>query len=227
MKTLPMPLRMSASPARISLCSPRPGAWVRRASRLLRLLFVEPPGPPFRRLRSLLALAGADLRPDDAVGTGAAAVGGDLPPPLARANASIGTAGGGPVRGRPRHPHRHARSRPAPDRPAPDFIPGRHPKILAVTTLGLLVTLIAAVTIWLIRGRADALGRSPAIAKSELQTYLRLRSDLEWLLGFLGVVVGLAYWPARSSGTSTCPMTTRRSSAPAALFCAAWFCRCW
>ena len=96
--------------------------------------------------------------------------------------------------------------------PAPDFIPGRHPKILAVTTLGLLVTLIAAVTIWLIRGRADALGRSPAIAKSELQTYLRLRSDLEWLLGFLGVVVGLAYWPARSSGTSTCPMTTRRSS---------------
>lgn len=76
--------------------------------------------------------------------------------------------------------------------PAPDFIPGRHPKILAVTTLGVLVALIASMTIWLIRGRVDALGRSPVIAKSELQTYLRLRSDLEWLLGFLGAVVGLA-----------------------------------
>ena len=46
--------------------------------------------------------------------------------------------------------------------------------------------------IWLIRGRAEVLGRTPTITSSELQTYLRLRADLEWLLGFLGAVIGLA-----------------------------------
>jgi hypothetical protein len=76
--------------------------------------------------------------------------------------------------------------------PAPDFIPHRYPKILALTALGGLVALIASMTIWLIRGRAEALGRSPTITRSELQTYLRLRADLEWLLGFLGAVIGLA-----------------------------------
>jgi hypothetical protein len=67
-----------------------------------------------------------------------------------------------------------------------------YPKILALTALTLLVTLIDSMTIWLIRGRAEALGRSPTITRSELQTYLRLRSDLEWLLGFLGAVISLA-----------------------------------
>jgi hypothetical protein len=45
-------------------------------------------------------------------------------------------------------------------------------------------------TIWLIRGRAEALASSPTVTKSEL--YLGLRADLEWLLGFLGAVIGLA-----------------------------------
>lgn len=75
---------------------------------------------------------------------------------------------------------------------APGGIPHRYPKILALTALALLVALIASMTIWLIRGRAEALASSPTITKSELRTYLRLRADLEWLLGFLGAVIGLA-----------------------------------
>lgn len=76
--------------------------------------------------------------------------------------------------------------------PALDFIPHRYPKILTLTAFALLVALIAAMTIWLIRGRAEALGRSPTITRNELQTYLRLRTDLEWLLGFLAAVISLA-----------------------------------
>jgi hypothetical protein len=74
----------------------------------------------------------------------------------------------------------------------PDFIPRRHLKILVLTALALSVALVASMSIWLIRGRGEALGRSPALSRSELGTYLRLRSDLEWLLGFLGTVIGLA-----------------------------------
>lgn len=74
----------------------------------------------------------------------------------------------------------------------PGIIPRQHLKMPALTGLALLVTLVASMAIWLIRGRAEALGRSPAITRSELQTYLRLRVDLERLLGFLGAVIGLA-----------------------------------
>ena len=76
--------------------------------------------------------------------------------------------------------------------PAPEVIPHQYLKTLALTGLALLVALIASMTIWLIRGRAEVLGRSLAITRSVLQTYLRLRADLEWLLGFLGAVIGLA-----------------------------------
>jgi hypothetical protein len=75
---------------------------------------------------------------------------------------------------------------------APGGIPHRYPKILTLTALALLVALIASMTIWLIRGRAEALASSPTVTKSELRTYLGLRADLEWLLGFLGAVIGLA-----------------------------------
>jgi hypothetical protein len=61
----------------------------------------------------------------------------------------------------------------------------------ALTGLALLVALIASMAIWLIRGRAEALGRSPAITRRELRTYLRLRAGLERLPGFLGAVIGL------------------------------------
>jgi len=75
---------------------------------------------------------------------------------------------------------------------APDFIPRLYPKILVLTAFALLVALIAAMAIWLIRGRAEALAPGPGITRSELQTYMRLRADLERLLGFLGAVIGLA-----------------------------------
>lgn len=75
---------------------------------------------------------------------------------------------------------------------APDFIPRRYPKIFVLTELALLVALVACVSIWLIRGRAEALGRSPAFTTSDLGTYLRLRADLAGLLAFLGTVIGLA-----------------------------------
>jgi hypothetical protein len=76
--------------------------------------------------------------------------------------------------------------------PAPDFIPRRFPKILTLTVFALFVVLIAAMAIWLIRGRAEELGRSPTVTRSELQEYLRLRTEVEWLLGFLGAVISLA-----------------------------------
>jgi hypothetical protein len=76
--------------------------------------------------------------------------------------------------------------------PVPDFIPHRHLKILMLTAMAFLVALVAAMSIWLIRGRAEALRNHPAFADSELVTYLRLRADLEWLLTFLGAVIGLA-----------------------------------
>jgi len=80
-------------------------------------------------------------------------------------------------------------------------------------------------TIWLIRGRAEAFASSPTITKSELRTYLRLRADLEWLLGFLGAVIGL-YWPARSFNTSS-PSTRRPILALRALSSMAWSCHSW
>jgi hypothetical protein len=59
--------------------------------------------------------------------------------------------------------------------PVPQVIPRQHAKILALTGLALLVTLIASMAIWLIRGRSETLGRGPTITRSELQTYLWLR----------------------------------------------------
>jgi hypothetical protein len=77
----------------------------------------------------------------------------------------------------------------------PDFIPHRHLKILVLTALAFLVALVAAMSIWLIRGRAEALGNHPSLTGSGLLTYMRLRADLEWLLAYLGAVVGLAVGP--------------------------------
>lgn len=71
-----------------------------------------------------------------------------------------------------------------------DLIPGMPYRIGVLTTLGGLVALLAAISIWLIRGRVEAqVGRK--LTSGELRTYLRLRSDLERLLGFLGAVIGL------------------------------------
>ena len=60
-----------------------------------------------------------------------------------------------------------------------------------LTALAFLVALVAAMSIWLIRGRAEALGSHPLLTGSGLLTYIRLRADLE-LLACLGAVVGLA-----------------------------------
>src|SRR6266516_905854 len=86
------------------------------------------PGTHVRALRSLLVLARVDLRADDAVCTGAAAAAGDLPSPLARANASIGTGRGGAVCARPHDPRRDALIRPAPDWPSAGLHPTPAPE---------------------------------------------------------------------------------------------------
>jgi hypothetical protein len=72
------------------------------------------------------------------------------------------------------------------------LIPGVALRIGMLTVLAGLVALVAAISIWLIRGRVQALEAGRKLTGSELRTYLRLRSDLERLLGFLGAVIGLA-----------------------------------
>jgi tetrahydromethanopterin S-methyltransferase subunit G len=72
-----------------------------------------------------------------------------------------------------------------------DLIPGVAYRIGVLTVLGGLVALAAATSIWLIRGRVEALETGRKLTGGELRTYLGLRSDLERLLGFLGAVIGL------------------------------------
>jgi len=74
----------------------------------------------------------------------------------------------------------------------PDLIPRAALRIGVLTAIAGLVALIAAISIWLIRGRVEALETEQKLTRRELRTYLRLRSDLERLLGFLGAVIGLA-----------------------------------
>ncbi len=74
----------------------------------------------------------------------------------------------------------------------PEIIPHHHLKIDILTAVALVVALVAATSIWLIRGRAEALGRKKTFAKNDLNSYLGLRSDLDGLLAFLGAVIGLA-----------------------------------
>jgi hypothetical protein len=74
----------------------------------------------------------------------------------------------------------------------PEVVPGAHVKIAVLTGLALIVAAVASISIWLIRGRAEELPRGSSFGQPELATYLRLRSDLELLLAFLGAVIGLA-----------------------------------
>jgi hypothetical protein len=74
----------------------------------------------------------------------------------------------------------------------PEVMPHHELKINIVSALALIVALIACASIWLIRGRAEALATGGAHTQQELQTYLSFRADLELLLVFLGAVIGLA-----------------------------------
>jgi hypothetical protein len=74
----------------------------------------------------------------------------------------------------------------------PDFMPHRALKVDVLTGLALIVALLASMSIWLIRSRAETLQGAQPINKHTLDTFSRMRSDLERLLGFLGLVIGLA-----------------------------------
>ena len=74
----------------------------------------------------------------------------------------------------------------------PPVLPHRALKIDILSALALLISLTAATSIWLIRGRAEELLKSSTFTRGDLRTYLQLRSDLELLLAFLGAVIGLA-----------------------------------
>ncbi len=73
-----------------------------------------------------------------------------------------------------------------------DLIPGTAYRIGVLTGLAGVVALVAAISIWLIRGRVEVLAAGRKLTGVELRAYLGLRSDLERLLGFLGAVIGLA-----------------------------------
>ena len=73
----------------------------------------------------------------------------------------------------------------------PEFIEYGSWKVRFLTGMALLVALVAATSIWLIRGRLERL-RAGGATKDNLRTYLALRAQLERLLVYLGAVVGLA-----------------------------------
>lgn len=73
----------------------------------------------------------------------------------------------------------------------PDLIPDVALRIATLTALAGLVALVAAISIWLIRGRVEVLAAERKLTVAELRTYLGFRSDLERLLGYLGAVIGL------------------------------------
>jgi hypothetical protein len=72
-----------------------------------------------------------------------------------------------------------------------EFLPYGNAKVRTLTAIALFVALVAAASIWLIRGRLERL-REQGATKDNLRTYLRLRGELDRLLGYLGAVVGLA-----------------------------------
>ena len=73
-----------------------------------------------------------------------------------------------------------------------DLIPHVALRTGVLTGLAGAVALVAAISIWLIRGRVESLEAGRKLTGAELRTYLQLRSDLERLLGYLGAVIGLA-----------------------------------
>jgi hypothetical protein len=73
----------------------------------------------------------------------------------------------------------------------PEFIPHGTSRVRFLTAMALLVALVAAASIWLIRGRLERL-REGGATKENVRTYVGLRAQLERLLAYLGAVVGLA-----------------------------------
>jgi hypothetical protein len=75
--------------------------------------------------------------------------------------------------------------------PLPPFMPHEQLKIALVTSIALATGLVASMSIWLVRGRLRGLCEQPP-GREQLQECLRLRTDLERLLAFLGATIGLA-----------------------------------
>ena len=73
----------------------------------------------------------------------------------------------------------------------PEFIPHLHVKVRFLTGVALILAEVGAVSIWLIRGKLERIAEQGA-ARQTLQTYLGLRSELERLLGVLGIIIGMA-----------------------------------
>lgn len=80
---------------------------------------------------------------------------------------------------------------PAVSDPFPAFIPHMHLKVRFLTAGALIMALLASTSIWLIRARVERLAGASA-TRDTLDTYCRLRRELDLLLGFLGGVIGLA-----------------------------------
>jgi uncharacterized protein with PQ loop repeat len=72
----------------------------------------------------------------------------------------------------------------------PTVFPRSRMKVRALTGVALLLSLTAAVAIWLIRGRLVELREGAG--KKQVERYIEFRSDLERLLAILGAIVGLA-----------------------------------
>jgi hypothetical protein len=73
----------------------------------------------------------------------------------------------------------------------PEVIPSSGERILVLTVGALLVSVLAAIAIWLIRGRLATIGQQER-PLDDVQRVIELRGDLERMLLFLGAVVGLA-----------------------------------
>lgn len=75
--------------------------------------------------------------------------------------------------------------------PVPEFLPHVRWKVRVLTVAALGVALVAAASVWVIRGRLERLMKEGP-TRENLEAYSDMRTDLDRLLGYLGAVVGLA-----------------------------------
>lgn len=74
--------------------------------------------------------------------------------------------------------------------PWPDYLPGHAVKLVVLTVLGAVVSLVAARGIWFVHGGLKELGRRQ-VGSESLETFLSLQEALRRFLGVLGAIIAL------------------------------------
>lgn len=73
----------------------------------------------------------------------------------------------------------------------PNYMPGHEVKVSLLSLVGLLVSLVAALGVWFVRGGLMQLAAKDLGTEKALSTFLALQSELRRFLGTLGAILGL------------------------------------